>query len=227
MPKKGDPDNVYRNPSGVLVFMEPEMSLSSTANLQPLLPAGFTRSLFATAVALMCAPGAAAAFPATAESLSWKPSGFVLVAREKTGWKGIRGDETTRGIYAPPGATSANWTVKAEVTNLPIAITLTGKFHWNPESVMNRERAVTEKQHCSTDGWRMLEKDESSILWEWKDIKCPEYLHQYEIVRVVMGRWYLWILSYGLRNRELSADERAELIRDLQSATIVKGGVEH
>lgn len=159
---------------------------------------------------------------AAAESLDWKPDGFVLVSREKTGWKGVKGNETWRQIYAKPGVTSENWTEKAEVTEFPIAITLGSSIRWNPESVMNSEKARLAKSRCSTEAWTLLNKDASSIAWAWDEIRCPGYLHQHEIVRVVMGRWSLWMISYGIRNREFPDDERATLLEDLMKAKVVK-----
>ncbi len=136
----------------------------------------------------------------------------------------MRGNETWRHIYAKPGVTSENWTEKAEMTELPIAITLGGGVRWNPGSVMGAEKARVEKQRCSTHGWSVLHQDGSSILWEWQKISCPAYLHQHEIVRVVMGRWYLWMISYGIRNRDLSSDEKTALIENLMSAKVVQEG---
>lgn len=160
---------------------------------------------------------------ATEESLNWKPDVFVLAYREKTGWKGVRGNDTWRHIYAKPGVTAQNWTEKAEVIELPIAITLGGKVRWNPESVMNAEKARAEKQRCPTDAWTVIQQDGSSILWEWQNIKCSGYLHQHELVRIVMGRWYLWTISYAIRNRDLSSEEKAALIEDLMSAKVQEG----
>jgi len=167
---------------------------------------------------------AAAGTPLAEESFSWKPAGFVLVHKEKTGWKGVRGNETWRYIYAKPGVTAQNWTEKAEVTELPIAITLGGRVRWNPESVMNAEKARAEKQRCPTDAWTVIHRDESSILWEWQNINCPGYLHQHELVRIVMGRWYLWSISYAIRNRDLSGEDKTALINDLMSAKVVQEG---
>ncbi len=163
------------------------------------------------------------AVPATtSEALVWKFEGFVLAGTEKTGWKGIRGDETLRLVYVKRGETSENWTEKAEVTELPIAITfLSTTVRWNPESVMNAEKANMQKKQCSTDMWTVLQKDETSILYEWQNIKCPGYFHQQEIVRIVMGRWYLWFISYGIRDKTFSADKRAALIENLLKAKVI------
>jgi hypothetical protein len=137
-----------------------------------------------------------------------------------TGWKGVSGDETFRFIYVKQDQTPDNWTDKAEVTQLPIGITLGSEVRWTPESVLGNEKARKQGEGCATDSWTTLQQDSSSILYEWSDIHCEGYLHQHEVGRIVMGKWYLWWLSYGIRNRELSADERATLIRRLVSAKV-------
>ena len=121
------------------------------------------------------------------------------------------------------GETPDHWTQKVEVTELPIAITLSRKVSWNPESVMNAEKSSVQKKGCSTDMWTVLQKDQTGILYKWQDISCPGYLDQHEIVRIVMGRWYLWFISYGTREKKLSADERREAIENLSKARVVHG----
>ena len=157
-----------------------------------------------------------------AEFFDWNPGNFVLVGRKKTGWKGIGGDETETLFYVKQGETPGRWTEKAEVTELPIAITfLSATVRWNPESIMNAEKTDKQKRGCSTDMWAVIQKDETSILYEWQNIRCPSYFHQQEIVRILMGRWYLWMMSYGIRDKVLSADERRELIENLLKAKVV------
>ena len=163
--------------------------------------------LLLSCFSLLCTPfGCATVLPSTNEYLDWDVGNFVLMDGEKTGWKGFRG-ETYRFIYVKRGETSKNWTVKLEVTDLPIAITRGSRIHWNPESVMNAEKANMQKKQC-TDVWTVIQKDEKSILYERQNISCPGYLHQYELGRIVMGRWYLWWISYGIRDKVLSEDER-------------------
>ena len=161
----------------------------------------------------------------TNESLDWNPGQFVLVGKEKTGLKGINGDETWRLIYIKQGETLDNWKEKVEITELPIAITsLNSKVHWNPESVMNSEKDKKKRMNCFIDMWTVLQKEETSILYEWQYIICPGYLHQHEIGRIVMGRWYLWWLSYGVRGNPPSAEHRKELIDNLTKAKVVSSG---
>lgn len=181
-----------------------------------------TRVLALSAITLAFA-GCAAVFGPTNESLDWKPGNFVVVGKEKTGWKGIRDDETERLIYVKQGEEILEkWTEKAEVTELPIAITfMSSSVHWNPESVMNADKAKVQKKGCSTDMWTVLQKDETSVLYEWQNIRCPGWLHQHNIARIVMGRWYLWMISYGIRDKVLSVDERRGLIENLLKAKVI------
>lgn len=177
-----------------------------------------TRLLVLSMIALAFA--GCAGLPLTREALDWKVGDFALARTEKTGWKGISGDETLRLIYVKRGETSENWTEKAEVTELPIAITLSGRVSWNPESVMNADKADMQKKQCSTDMWTVIQKDETSILYEWQDIKCPGHFSQHEIVRIVLGRRYLWIVGYGIRNKSSSAEERTAMIENLLKAKV-------
>lgn len=178
-----------------------------------------TRLLVLSVIALAFA-GCAVSSP-TREALDWKVGDFVLMETERTGWKGLSGDETLRLTYVKRGETSENWTEKAVVTELPAAITFLGtSVHWNPESIMNAEKADMQKVPCSTDMWTVIQKDETSILYEWRNIRCPGYFLQHEIVRIVMGRWYLWKISYDIRNKSLSAEERTAMIGNLLAAKV-------
>jgi hypothetical protein len=179
-----------------------------------------------TNLAVLCALVFGVAFTsvgcaaATDEVLDWNPGNFVLADKQGTGWKGVSGNETFRLIYVKQGQTPEEWTEKAEVTELPIAITQGGRVHWNPDSVLSSEQATAQKKGCSTDRWTTLQQDSTSILYEWREISCQGYLHQHEIGRIVMGKWYLWMLSYGIKDKELSADERAEMIHALLTAKV-------
>jgi hypothetical protein len=109
------------------------MDAVRTPQLTTLLVFGLTASVLAGC--------AGTSLPGTNESLDWKLVGFAVADKEKTGWKGVKDDETWRLIYAKPGATPQTWTEKVEVTQFPIAITLGSPVRWHPESVMNAEKA--------------------------------------------------------------------------------------
>lgn len=94
------------------------------------------------------------------ESLEWHPlPGFAEVARVGTGWRDVRGDETFRTVFLRSTDTIAKWKIELQSLELPMAITLTNAFHWNPQSVMGWLKADAEKRGCGTDHWTVLEQD--------------------------------------------------------------------
>jgi hypothetical protein len=165
--------------------------------------------------------GCATNLPSTNEHLDWNAGDYVLVFEESTGWKGIDGEETSSYIYSKPGATSEDWIITLNVTKLPIAITHVSKTRWNPESIMNAEKRSLAEQGC-TDPWTVIQSDAISLLYERTEVNCTGYLHQYEIGRIVMGKWYSWWLRYRIRDKELYANEKSELIANLAKAKVVE-----
>ena len=163
----------------------------------------------------------ATARPTVKEHLDWDIGDYVLVFEEKTGWKGVGGEETYNRIYSTPGATAENWTVTLNVVEFPIAVTFMSKTRWNPESIMNTEKNNLAKNRC-TDPWTVMQSDSESLLYERTEVECPGYLHQYEVGRIVMGEWYSWWLRYRIRDKVLSADEKNALIVNLKKAKVVK-----
>ena len=157
----------------------------------------------------------------TNEHLDWNVGNYALVFEENTGWKGVRGDETSLLIYAKQGETQENWTITLHVTELPKAITFMSKTRWTPESVMTAEKDRLLKMQC-TGLWTVIQQDETSVLYERPNVNCPGYLHQHEVGRIVMGKWYLWWISYRIRNKILSEDEKSELAANLLKARVVE-----
>jgi hypothetical protein len=159
-------------------------------------------------------------FLKTGESLEWAPpNDFAPVQRISTGWKGITGDYTYRTIYLRRTDTDESWRVRSESLQLPIAATSSGAFHWNPDSVMSWLKASVEK-NCSTADWKILDKDDTSMLYEWENISCAAWPTQHEIVRIVLGKWYVWIISFGVRDISWSALEKDMLIANLRDAKV-------
>jgi hypothetical protein len=177
--------------------------------------------LLVLCVIILTVTGSAFATPSTNEHLDWNVGNFDLVYEENTGWKGVNGDETSMLIYAKQGETQDNWTITLHMTEMPIAITLMSKTRWNPESIMNAEKDRLLKMQCA-DVWTVIQQDETSILYERPNVNCPGYLHQHEIGRIVMGKWYLWWISYRIRNKILSEDEKSELAANLLKARMIE-----
>lgn len=159
--------------------------------------------------------------PTKNEYLDWNTEEYILVFEEGTDRKGIGGEETLKRIYTTPGSTAEDWTITLDVTRLPIAVTFMSKTRWNPESIMNAEKRTLAKQGCD-DPWLVINSDSTSILYERPEVNCPGYLHQYELGRIVMGKWYSWWLRYRIRNRVLSDDEKSVLISRLKMAKLAE-----
>lgn len=175
----------------------------------------------AVVAVIVLALAACESVSAVGESLDWKvKDGFVLAEEQSRGWRGVRGDTATTLFYVKGGETRENWTERAEVNTLVIAETRGGGFHWRPDSLMNRIRDGF-KGRCPTDTWTVLHQDETGLLYEWTDIACPGVLDRHELVRIVMGRWYAWVIHYGIRGKALSAETHGAMIENLRSARVV------
>jgi len=158
--------------------------------------------------------GCAIVLPPVDEHLDWNTGDYVQVGVQGTGW------QTLIRTYSPPGATSEDWTIVLDVKKLPISITFMSLTRWNPESIMNRQKHFLADKGC-TDPWTVIQLDATSLLYERTEINCTYRLHQYEIGRIVMGEWGMWWLSYRIRNKLLSENERSELIANLAKAKVV------
>lgn len=170
---------------------------------------------------LLAAFGCASGTVGPSEALDLGPHDYVLVSNVGTGWKGIGGKETTERIFAPPGASAEDWTVTLHITELPIAVTLGSNVRWNAESLLEEKKASLKAQGC-TDPWTVIRSDENSILYERTEVACPGYLHNHEIGRVIVGKYFMWWVSYRMRNTTLTTVERNDQINRLEQARIVE-----
>lgn len=156
------------------------------------------------------------------EALDWQHEGFARAMTERTGWKGINGEETLFLVYLKNGETPEHWSEEIAVEELPISIiTYRSDLRWSPESFMNNLKAKIQKDQCLADKWTVLQKNETSILFELQNINCPRRIDQQQITRIVLGQWHVWILTYGIKDKVLSADEKTAIINKLLTAKII------
>jgi hypothetical protein len=161
-----------------------------------------------------------AVLPSTNEVLQWQPvEGFNLADSRKTGWSGISHD-AYEYLYIKGDVNDKYWKERAVAIEYVVAQTTFQRFHWNPENIMNYVRKKYEEIPCPTSSWTVLEQDESSILYEWDNIKCSTIADQYKISRIIVGFWYAYEIQYGLRNKEISEDERSLFIENLMGAML-------
>jgi hypothetical protein len=185
----------------------------------------FRRMTLLTFVGLALACTGCASPRPTYESLEWNVGpDFDRVCQAKPGVSGIRTAKDWESYYVKRGETVDNWTVRAASVVWDVDFTVLGPFHWQPNRVMAFVKANQNARRCATDDWTVLQQDRTSILYDWKNVACPGDPEQQEIVRVVMGRWRLWIIWYGIRNTTLSPDQRTVLIENLLTARVMNGG---
>jgi len=181
----------------------------------------FKISIFIAVIGL--APGGCSTFPRTNEKLDWNVSeDFELAYRENTGWHDIEGRDAYEYAYERKDGTNKNWTERA-ISNELVRSEMLGSagFRWNPESIMLYINNSYAKKNCTIEGINVLDQSETSILYVWENISCTDLLDNYMVVRIVVGRWHAWMIHYGVRNKELSQQERDKYIENLMSAKIV------
>lgn len=162
-----------------------------------------------------------AILPSMNEKLDWTViEGFTLEASRGTGYRGIRGEYAYEYLYLSEGETLEDWTEVAVSREIVIAMTNFSSMSWNPESVMNSIKNNYKKNQCSTDEWTILNQDETSILFEGDVLNCQDYGSQHQITRIVLGKWYGWVIHYGIRKKVLTEDERTKFVDNLMSARV-------
>jgi hypothetical protein len=57
-----------------------------------------------------------------------------------------------------------------------------------PEEMLDRLKAVREKECSSSTVWNVIEEDENSITYEWHFQKCLDQPEQCEIAKILVGK---------------------------------------
>lgn len=153
------------------------------------------------------------------ETLQWELDEYDLVSETDTGWKGVGGRKTKERIFAEPGATTDDWTVTLHVTEWPIAVSLGGKMQWNAPSIMGALQRSLSDDGC-VDPWNVIRSTSESLVYERTAVACPGYLHQHELGRILVGDWFMWWVSFRIRNTTLTEADRSALISKLEQARI-------
>lgn len=96
--------------------------------------------------------------------------------------------------FVKKGETIENWTELHTVMNFARTPTTT------PEAMMNGAKAQME-QRCPGVTWKVLERQETAILYEWMTGDCPSSPNHHSVARILDGRWNRWFLVYCLRDQ--------------------------
>ena len=95
-----------------------------------------------------------------------------------------------------------------------------GPHKSSPEKIFNDLKALREKECPGATEWNVIEKKESSVLYEWHANPCLGWPEQVEIARIISGTHDLFVLHYAAKVHALTADARAQWIKTFSEATL-------
>lgn len=82
----------------------------------------------------------------------------------------------------------------------------------SPEDALNSLKAIREKTCPSSTEWSVINKDENSILYEWRASPCLGWPDQHEISRIIDGQHARFRAGYTAKVGHISPEKRAEWI---------------
>lgn len=89
----------------------------------------------------------------------------------------------------------------------------------SPEETLSKLEAEREKKCPGAMHWKVISKDETSILYEWRADACRTLPEENNIGRIILGKYSWYILEYSARAPELPAETRAQWIKTFSEAT--------
>jgi hypothetical protein len=119
--------------------------------------------------------------------------------------------------FVHEGEDTNNWKELLSIQN--VGSKGSGKF--SLEAILDHIREHRDKV-CpgATTEFKVIDQNESSILYEWQAKPCLGWPEQHEIGRMISGEHDWFFLHYAARGHELPANRRAELIELFSAATV-------
>ena len=90
----------------------------------------------------------------------------------------------------------------------------------SPAETLDELKATREKECPGVTQWNVIDKTESSILYEWHAKGCLGQSEQHELARILYGKDNVFFLHYAAKVHELKPDTRAEWIKKLAAVSI-------
>ncbi|SEM79908.1 hypothetical protein SAMN04489760_14913 [Syntrophus gentianae] len=90
----------------------------------------------------------------------------------------------------------------------------------NPKDMMAGLRDLMEKR-CPDVVWKVIRESEHDILYEYYFENCPGTPSQYEIARIIYGKWNIWRIAYTQKGAPINEQERLKWIENLSEPRIV------
>lgn len=89
----------------------------------------------------------------------------------------------------------------------------------SPEETLNKWAKRTEKKCPGAMEWKVISKDENSVLFEWHRNSCRSLPEEADIGRIMLGKYSWYVLNYGARVHELAPNTRSQWIKTFSDAT--------
>jgi hypothetical protein len=118
----------------------------------------------------------------------------------------------------PQGQKIENW---KELLTVHTYNLQSGKWPATVEGAMSGQQAAIAKR-CPGVRWNVIARSGSSILYEWQISNCPPEADQHEIAKYMEGAANRFRVAYTAKVKEMSRERRAEWLRFIGQATIVK-----
>ena len=112
------------------------------------------------------------------------------------------------------GETVHNWSELITIQNF-------GNTRRSAHAFYEGLKALREKECPGTTSWNVIEKDERSILYEWRATPCAGYPEQHEVSRIIDGQWNRFRIAYTAKLSEIPAETRDAFVKSLSSASVV------
>jgi hypothetical protein len=111
------------------------------------------------------------------------------------------------------GETVQNWSELLTIQNF-------ANTKGNPEWFFEGMKTLREKRCPGATTWNVIDKDERSILYEWRAKTCAGFPEQHEISRIIDGQWNRFRIAYTAKVSEIPAETRDAFIKSMSDATV-------
>jgi hypothetical protein len=143
--------------------------------------------------------------------------GFYIDARR---WKPIPAySQEVAGRYridewVRPGETVDGWTELFTVQNW-----VKSQTGGSPQEFMKQLEARHRKD-CPEVSWSLLDQGDDEVLYEWSHRGCNAFPEQYEIARILDGKWNRWRIAFTKKGAAPSEEIKRHWRRRLLAAAV-------
>ena len=91
----------------------------------------------------------------------------------------------------------------------------------SPDAMLEKLKALREKLCPGKTEWKVIDRKEDSILFEWHLKQCADQPDQSELARIIFGKQNVLFLHYAVKALEFPPAARAEWIKRFNQTEII------